>query len=403
MLWEAKNSVGGRGQHQPSHVQSGLPGPSLGWGGLLLHSVLLSVLGEGQALALAGRIPARVSGRRAAQRALPDWHVLVGSREPVVHTPSLPGPGVSVSPVDVSTHTYTYHPTPPHLRVLLFTQHPTYHLIPKAEHTRYTATQRNPTAPTLRPAHSACAHRHHGMLRPGTPAPPPKLTLGMHRPSAPRPSAGMAAHPAPGPGPPHTEQVPRLHAGYPALTRVPVRPTHCAHALTHAYTHIHRPSVCAPRPQSWPRAQSPEQSSLPSVQFPDLMGLSQMPACLSPRSLPPGGRLRAKPRRSWEPTGWLLPWMCSHNHCNHSTMLGTMPLWEPPPSDLDCPLVLPGEGEVRLEVQRGGWLPTSLKGPAGTLPPGLRRGQQGGSAGVGSLGSLRPAGGGRQGCGEQQP
>lgn len=84
---------GAGGQHQPGIAQPGLPGPSLGRNGLLLHSVLLSVLGEGQALALAGRIPARVFGRRAAQRALPDWHVLVSSREPVVHTPSLPGPG----------------------------------------------------------------------------------------------------------------------------------------------------------------------------------------------------------------------------------------------------------------------------------------------------------------------
>lgn len=52
-----------------------------------------SVLGEREAPALAGRIPARVSGRRVAQRALPDWRVLVGSREtPVFCTPSLPGP-----------------------------------------------------------------------------------------------------------------------------------------------------------------------------------------------------------------------------------------------------------------------------------------------------------------------
>lgn len=51
-----------------------------------------SVLGEGEAPALAGRIPARVSGKRVAQRALPDWHVLVNSHEtPVACIPSLPG------------------------------------------------------------------------------------------------------------------------------------------------------------------------------------------------------------------------------------------------------------------------------------------------------------------------
>lgn len=87
---EAEKRV--EGQHQRRIAQSWMPGPSLGWGWLLLHSGLLCV-GGGEVLALAGRIPARVSGKRVAQRALPDWHVLVDSREmPVPCTPSLPGP-----------------------------------------------------------------------------------------------------------------------------------------------------------------------------------------------------------------------------------------------------------------------------------------------------------------------
>lgn len=50
-------------------------------------------------------------------------------------------------------------------------------------------------------------------------------------------------------------------------------------------------------------------------------------------------------------------------------MLGTMPLWEPPLPDLNCPLALPGEGEPRTGAQRSRWLPTRLKGPAHTPPP----------------------------------
>ena len=37
-------------------------------------------------------------------------------------------------------------------------------------------------------------------------------------------------------------------------------------------------------------------------------------------------------------------------------MLGTMPLWEPPPHDLDCPLALPGEGEAGMDVGPERWV-----------------------------------------------
>lgn len=185
--------------------------------------------------------------------------------------------------------------------------------------------------------------------------------LGTHGPGAP-PSVGTSATPRTWP------RAATHRAGTQTARRVPC-PTHSVHTRTHTLAH----SLCTLIPVL---AQSSGQSSLPSVQFPDLMGLSQMPACLPPRSLPPGGRLRAKPRRPWEPPGWLLPRMCSHNHTNHSAMLGAMPLWEPPPSDLDCPLVLPGEGDVRLEAQRGGWAPHESQRPCGYTSPRLRRGQQ---------------------------
>lgn len=95
-----------------------MPVPSLGWDWPLLHSGLLCAGGE-EVLALAGRIPARVSGRRVAQRALPDWHVLVRTQErlPASHTLSLPG-SISVSLTGVSTWpttcTYTAHTRCPH-------------------------------------------------------------------------------------------------------------------------------------------------------------------------------------------------------------------------------------------------------------------------------------------------
>lgn len=168
--------------------------------------------------------------------------------------------------------------------------------------------------------------------------------------------------------PPLTEQVPQtLHAAFPVLARVPVYPAHsvCVHKGAHMRTHAHMLPFSLFSPIS-----DPEPRAALSAQYPGLMGASQMPACWPPRSLPPMRGLRAKPGRPWEPPCWLLPWLCSHNHCNHSAMLGIMPLWEPPPHDLDCPLALPGEGEARMGAQRDGQLPPSLKGPSCTPPGG---------------------------------
>lgn len=78
-------------QHQPTIAQLGMPGPSLGWGWLLLHSGLLYA-GGGGGSGLGRQDSCQGIWKEVAQRALPDWHVLVGSHEPVLHTPSLPGP-----------------------------------------------------------------------------------------------------------------------------------------------------------------------------------------------------------------------------------------------------------------------------------------------------------------------
>ena len=56
-----------------------------------------------------------------------------------------------------------------------------------------------------------------------------------------------------------------------------------APCASHTHTHTHRLPLSVSPPALTP---SPEQSSLPSAQFPGLMGASQMPACLPPRSLP---------------------------------------------------------------------------------------------------------------------
>lgn len=133
----------------------------------------------------------------------------------------------------------------------------------------------------------------------------------------------------------------------------------CAHmctCLSHAL-HVHICMLSVSVSPFLALTQNSGWFSLLSTQFPGLMGLSQMPPCLGPRSLPLRRGLRAKPR------------MCSHNHCNHSATLGTMPLWEPPPPDLNCPPALPGEGEARMGAQRGRWLPTRLRGAAHTPPP----------------------------------
>ena len=139
---------------------------------------------------------------------------------------------------------------------------------------------------------------------------------------------------------------------------------HAVHTYTH--THMHAPSLSVPPP-----GPDPEPEVVLSVQCPVPWSHGSQPGAslLAPKATAPQGRLSARPRRPREPLCWLLPWMCSHNYCNHSALLGTMPLREPPPPDLNCPLALPGEREARMRVQRGACLPQSLKGPAHT-PPG---------------------------------
>lgn len=87
-----------------------------------------SVLGEREAPALAGRIPARVSRRRVAQRALPDWHVLFLSAL-MRHLFSAPHPCLAQSECVSRScvHTHTAFPTALHCHVLMFTQHTSHH------------------------------------------------------------------------------------------------------------------------------------------------------------------------------------------------------------------------------------------------------------------------------------
>lgn len=135
-------------------IRGARPIPGLG---LVVASCRAGVLGEGRAAASADRIPARASGRGVTQRALPDWHVLVGSREkPVTHTFSRPP--VSVSPVAVSTH--TAHPTLLSCAPVHTTHHSQLHT--QAEHARHKATQRSPLALShvARPKLRDSTHRH---------------------------------------------------------------------------------------------------------------------------------------------------------------------------------------------------------------------------------------------------
>lgn len=128
-------------------------------------------------------------------------------------------------------------------------------------------------------------------------------------------------------------------------TCIPVYATRSVR-VTHAHSHTHAVSLCF-APSSDPKSRA-ALCPVPGFLVSWVPARCQL-AC-PPRSLPPPPptrrRPRAKPGRSWGLQCWLLPWMCSHNHCNHSAMLGPMPLWEPPACDLDCPLALPGEGEA---------------------------------------------------------
>lgn len=129
------------------------PVPGLG----LLVASIGAVLGKGEALALASRIPARVSGRSVAQWALPDWHVPVAPVRHLFPTPLPAWPRVSVSPIDVSTHTDTH--TVPHFRVLPFTLHTMDHPIHKQ---RTLDTQPHTAHPsTSTPYTAVCDDTHH--------------------------------------------------------------------------------------------------------------------------------------------------------------------------------------------------------------------------------------------------
>lgn len=119
---------------------------------------------------MAGRIPARVSGRRVAQWALPDWHVLVGTqRTPVPCTPPCLTSSEHVSCRCV--HTHTAHPTPSYCHVLPFTQHTMHSPIHKQNmpdtQPHNTTLQRHPSSSTPYTAHvrthtmhQTCHSRH---------------------------------------------------------------------------------------------------------------------------------------------------------------------------------------------------------------------------------------------------
>ena len=141
-----------------------------------------------------------------------------------------------------------------------------------------------------------------------------------------------------------TEQAPQMwHAMCPALTCVPVCATHsmpdmCTHTNTHAASLF--PPSSDPEPRAVLSAQCP---------VPWSHGCQPEANLLAPKVTAPKERAAGQAWRPWEPPCWPLPWMCAHNHCNLSAMLGTMPLWEPPPHDLDSPLALPGEGEAGMD------------------------------------------------------
>lgn len=127
------------------------------------------------------------------------------------------------------------------------------------------------------------------------------------------------------------------------------------------HTHsTHAASLFPPSSDPEPRAVLSAQCPVPSSH-----GCQPEASLLAPKVTAPRERGAGQAWRPWEPPCWLLPWMCAHNHCNLSAMLGTMPLWEPPPHDLDSPLALSGEGEAGMDgAQRATSVFPSLKGPA---------------------------------------
>lgn len=128
----------------------------------------------------------------------------------------------------------------------------------------------------------------------------------------------------------------------------------CAHTQTHTLPLCSLPAL----------TQSPEQSSLPSAQFPGLMGASQKPACLPPRSLPPGRGLRAKPgglgsRRAGFCPGCVLIITVISVPC-----LAPCPSGNLHPMTSIVPLPFLGRGRQGwMGAQRGGWtaLPKSQR------------------------------------------
>lgn len=110
--------MGEKRRKQSGIAQLGLPGPPLGRGCFLLHLSLLCAREREEVWALVSRIPARVSEKRVAQRALPAWHVLVCSCEREMPVPCTLSPlgqrehgsgGVSI---DLnSKHHPSAHPT----------------------------------------------------------------------------------------------------------------------------------------------------------------------------------------------------------------------------------------------------------------------------------------------------
>ena len=146
----------------------------------------------------------------------------------------------------------------------------------------------------------------------------------------------------------------------PALTCVPVyamrsMPDMCAHT-THTLPLCSLPAL----------TQSPEQSSPPSAQFPRLMGASQKPACLPPRSLPPGRGVRAKPgglgsRRAGFCPGCVLIITVISVPCLAPCPSGNL---HPMTSIAPCPFWGGGGRDGCGPREAGGRLLPSLQGPA---------------------------------------
>lgn len=102
-------------------------------------------------------------------------------------------------------------------------------------------------------------------------------------------------------------------------------------------------SVPAPSLDPEPRAVLSAQCPVPWSQ-----GSQPDVSLLAPKVTAPQGRAECQAQEALRATVLASALEVFSYPCNQSARLGTVPLREPPPADLNCPLALPGEGEARL-------------------------------------------------------